>query len=104
MQTKPNTEKNTTPEVICTAPWRITEVKPLENYKLEVKFVDGTKGLVEMHDLITSKQSGVFAKLKDTNVFNKVHINHGTPTWPNNIDLAPDNIHNEIKKIGVCKL
>lgn len=104
MRKESNTEKNIAPAITCTAPWRLTKIKPLENYKLEAEFVDGTHGFVEMEQLITSQKAGVFAKLKDVGIFNKAYIEYGAVTWPNEIDLAPDAMHNEIKSNGVWVL
>lgn len=70
------------------------------NYKLEVNFIDGTHGVVEMSHRVTSEKAGVFAALKDVNFFNQVHLEHGVATWPNEIDLAPDAMHDEIKLHG----
>lgn len=101
MRTKSSAEKNTTPPIICTVPWRLTNVKPLENYKLEVEFVDGTHGLVEMKQRIMSQKSGVFEKLRNLQLFNQVYLEHGAVTWPGEIDLAPDAMHEEIKQNGL---
>jgi len=104
MRTETNTEKNITPAVVCTAPWRLTKIKPLENYKLEAEFIDGTHGFVEMKELITSSKAGVFAKLGDIDTFNKVYLEYGAPVWPDEIDLAPDAMYDEIKSNGVWSL
>ena len=101
MRTETSAEKNITPAIICTAPWRLTKVKPLEDYKLEAEFIDGTHGFVEMEQLIRSPKAGVFAKLIDINIFNQAHIEYGAVTWPNEIDLAPDAMYDEIKLNGV---
>jgi hypothetical protein len=94
------TEKNTAPGIICTAPWRLAKVKPLANYRLEVEFIDGTHGFVEMSQRVKSDKAGVFAALKDVSLFNQVHLEHGVATWPGEIDLAPDAMHDEIKLHG----
>lgn len=70
MLTEPTTKKNIAPAIVCAAPWRLKKIKPLANYKLEVEFIDGTHGLVEMKLFITSKKAGVFAKLTDNKLFN----------------------------------
>ena len=101
MRTESITEKNISPAIICTAPWRLTKVKPLKDYSLEVEFVDGTHGFVEMGQRITSPKAGVFASLSDINLFNQVYLEYGAVTWPNEIDLAPDAMHDEIKLNGV---
>lgn len=94
------TEKNTAPGVSCTAPWRLTKVNPLANYRLEVEFIDGTHGFVEMSQRVKSDKAGVFAALKDVSLFNQVHLEYGVATWPGEIDLAPDAMHDEIKLHG----
>jgi hypothetical protein len=94
------TEKNTAPGITCTASWRLTKVKPLANYRLEVEFIDGTQGFVEMSHRVASDKAGVFAVLKDVQLFNLVHLEHGVVTWPGEIDLAPDAMHEEIKLHG----
>lgn len=86
--------------MICIAPWRLTKVKPLADYRLEVEFIDGTHGFVEMSHRVTSDKAGVFATLRDISLFNQVHLEHGVATWPGEIDLAPDAMHDEIKFHG----
>lgn len=100
MRTEAITEKNFAPRIICTAPWRLTKVKPLANYKLEVEFIDGIHGLVEMRQCIMSSKAGVFATLQDIHLFNQVHLEYGAVTWPGGIDLAPDTMYDEIKRSG----
>jgi hypothetical protein len=79
-------------------PWRVHTVKALENYCLEVCFVDGTRGEVDMSKLILSEHAGVFQALKDERIFSQVFVDHGVVTWPGEIDLAPDAMYQEIKK------
>lgn len=100
MRTKSVTKENIASGVVCTAPWRLTKVKPLPNYELEVEFNDGTHGFVEMISLITSDRAGVFAALKDKSIFNQAHLDHGVLTWPGEIDLAPDAMHDAIQQKG----
>ncbi|EPS57786.1 hypothetical protein M569_17032, partial [Genlisea aurea] len=102
MRAKPATKKNIASGIICTAPWRLTKVRPHSNYTLEVEFIDGTHGVVEMSELVKSNKAGVFTVLKDLNLFNQVCIQHGAITWPGEIDLAPDAIHDAIKRYGEC--
>jgi hypothetical protein len=78
------------------AGWRLTKVTPLANYKLEVEFIDGAQGLVEMEQSIMGQNAGVFAKLRDVDCFNQVYLEHGAATWPGEIDLAPDAMHDAI--------
>jgi len=104
MRTEPNTEKNIAPAITCAVPWRLTSVKPLEDYKLEVEFIDGTHGFVDMRQQIMGQKAGVFAVLRDINIFNQVCLEYGAVTWPGEIDLAPDVMHDEIANNGVWVL
>jgi hypothetical protein len=101
MQTETNTEKNTASAIICNVPWHVTKVKPLKDYKLEVEFIDGTHGFVEMEHRVMSSEAGVFAQLMDKTIFSQVHLEYGAVTWPNEIDLAPDAMYDEIKSNGI---
>lgn len=100
MSAKQNTEKDFSAGVVPAAPWRLSKVEPLPGYCLDVTFNDGTHGFVEMQGLIYSERSGVFAVLKDKDIFTKVYLEHGVVTWPGEIDLSPDTMYSEIKKHG----
>lgn len=100
MYHRSSTEEDITPQIVCKAPWRVTQVKPLDNFMFAVEFVDGVKGHVMMKNLIVNPKSGVFTKLKDTKIFNQIFVEYGVVTWPGEIDLAPDAMHDEIKKNG----
>ena len=101
MRTPSVTKENIAPRIVCTVAWRLAKVTPLAHYTLEVEFIDGTCGLVEMQQRITSNKAGVFAKLKDLTIFNQVYLEYGAVTWPDGIDLAPDAMYDEIKQHGV---
>lgn len=104
MHKQTTTKKNITPDIVCTASWRLIRVIPLDGYRLSVEFVDGLKGFVQMHHLINSVNAGIFSALKDVNVFNKVYIEYGAATWPGGIDLSPDTMYEQIKQTGLCVL
>ena len=46
------------------------------------------------------QNAGVFAKLRDLNRFNQVHLAYGVATWFDEIDLAPDAMYDEIRAHG----
>lgn len=77
--------------------WDVVFVKPENDFTLHVKFADGLEGTVRF---MSSRLTGVFAPLKDKSYFQKVHIDHGVVTWSDEIDLAPDAMHEAIKKNG----
>ncbi len=70
---------------------RITEVKVLENYRLEVTFDDGASGVVDLSGLVGK---GVFEMWRDPRVFQRVQIgSFGELAWGDRIDLCPDSLY-----------
>ena len=100
MQQKSTPKKNSTSGITVMSDWRLKSVKPIDNYVLEVEFMDGLCGRVEMRRRIMSRKAGVFSSLRDVNVFNQVFLEYGVVTWPGEIDLAPDAMHDEIQRNG----
>lgn len=100
MRTEKITEKNFSSSITCTAPWRLKKIIPLSNYQLQVEFLDGTIGVVDISRLVHSPTAGIFAPLKEKDLFNKVYIFLGTATWPGEIDLSPDAMYENIQKTG----
>ncbi|MBI5633254.1 MAG: DUF2442 domain-containing protein [Nitrospirae bacterium] len=84
--------------IVPRAPWRVTDVKVLSTYRLEVCFADGLKGVVDMSKLVQSEDAGVFSALRDDSLFRQVRIELGVVTWPGDIDLAPDAMHTAMKQ------
>ncbi len=68
----------------------IIEVKPLENYRLYLRFEDDVEGEINIAGLIDFV--GVFAPLRNHEYFIQVRVNPelGTICWPNQADLDPD--------------
>lgn len=77
--------------------WDVTEVKAEGQLTLSVRFTDGVAGKVRF---LPSHLTGVFTPLKQADFFAKVFVNDGVVTWPGEIDLAPDAMHDEIKRHG----
>jgi hypothetical protein len=69
-------------------------------FRLEVRFQDGTKGTADLSCLILSKTAGVFAALRDPQIFSQARIECGAVTWPGELDLAPDAMYEAIKRTG----
>lgn len=89
-----------TPPIRAVAPWRVAEVRPLPDFSLWVRFNDGTEGTVAMADFLRSERVGVFAPLRDENLFSRVSIELGAITWPGELDLAPDAMYEAIRERG----
>jgi len=94
-------EENCPPAVIVPrSPWRVEAVEALPDYRLKVRFCDGTEGTVDMSALVRSPDAGVFAVLADPQRFAEVFVELGAVTWPGELDLAPDAMHAEIRARG----
>jgi hypothetical protein len=72
----------------------------LSGLRLRVRFNDGTEGRVELAGFLHSASAGVFAVLRDESLFRQARVELGAVTWPENLDLAPDAMHREIKEHG----
>jgi hypothetical protein len=68
----------------------IVEVRPIEGYRLLLRFEDGVEGVVDVATMV--RFDGVFAPLRNREEFLKVSVNPeiGTICWPNGADLDPD--------------
>ncbi|HEY4697368.1 MAG TPA: DUF2442 domain-containing protein [Gallionella sp.] len=100
MRTIADTEQNRAAGIEPQIPWRVTKVEALPSFRLHVQFVDGTKGMVDMASFL-KRDCGVFKALRNVEVFNAVHVEHGAVTWPEELDLAPDRMHDELQKAEV---
>ena len=74
----------------------IVEVRPTRDYRLCLRFEDGTEGEVDVAGVIPFE--GIFAPLKDREEFLKVYVDPelGTICWPNGADLDPDFLYAKI--------
>ena len=69
----------------------ITKVKALEDYRLDVSFADGTRGVVNLSELVGR---GVFQGWQDYAELRKVQVGEtGELIWPSGVDLCPDALY-----------
>ena len=92
------------PPIIANHADDVVEVQTESDFRLYVRFFDGTAGIVEMRDLIFGEHAGVFAALADPKEFEKVGLGYGSVMWANGLDLAPDAMYEEFKRNGVWVL
>src|SRR5947207_236020 len=96
MQPTTNTETDrafeVAPAISHTVPWRITSVTALPDARLDVTFVDGTSGTVNMREFLgdVKVEGTVFEPLRDSAVFAEARVVMGAVQWPTGADLAPD--------------
>ena len=80
---------------------KVIEVKTTGPLRLHVKFDDGVEGEVRFEP---EHLYGIFEALRDPQSFGAVSCAEGFVSWPGDIDLAPDSMHDEIGKNGVWVL
>lgn len=100
MRTIANTKQNSTAGIEQQIPWRVSKVEALPTFRLHVQFEDGTGGIVDMASFL-KRDCGVFKVLRNVEVFKAVHVARGAVTWPEELDLAPDRMHDELQKAEV---
>jgi len=70
---------------------KISKVKALREYRLELEFDDGVSGTVDLSYLVGK---GVFALWCDRPAFERVRIgSSGELVWGDQIDLCPDALY-----------
>ena len=74
---------------------RVQSVRVLDDYRLFVRFDDGTEGEVELRERLFGP---VFEPLRDVRVFTQAFVDeYGAIAWPNGADLAPDAIYEQLR-------
>ena len=66
------------------------EVKPMDDYKLNVTFDNGEVRIYDVKPLIKGEW---FGELKDKSIFNTVHIAGLSVEWVNGQDVCPDDLY-----------
>ncbi len=70
---------------------KINGVRPLDNFRLWVRFSTGEAKIFDFKDLLDSP---AFSPLKDKRVFDAVYIDYGVTVWNDgNIDIAPEYLY-----------
>ncbi|MEK7995439.1 MAG: DUF2442 domain-containing protein [Planctomycetota bacterium] len=69
----------------------ITRVEVLDDYRVDLCFADGTRGVVDLSDLAGR---GVFKTWQDYAQFRKVKVGEtGELVWPSGVDLCADSLY-----------
>ena len=69
----------------------VTQVKPLENYRVWLHFSDGVEGIADLSEFAGK---GVFATWNAVGTFQQVRVSEGGGIqWGDQIDLCPDALY-----------
>ena len=79
---------------------RVVEVKPLDGFRLWVRFQNGRVGIIELANKLWGP---MFESLKNPDLFFQASVNSEleTATWPNGADLAPEFLYQQVAQHGV---
>jgi hypothetical protein len=79
---------------------RVVSVKALPEFRIAVRFEDGTSGEVDLSERLFGP---VFEPLaRDPDLFRRVTVDEfGAVCWPNGADLAPDALYQQLRGITV---
>lgn len=75
----------------------VVEAQYISDYKIRLKFNDDIEGVVDLKDELWGE---VFEPLKDKKTFSQFHLEKelGTITWQTGADLAPESLHEKVKR------
>jgi hypothetical protein len=73
---------------------RLKNVSPLPNYQLLLTFDNQEQRIFDMSSYL---DKGIFAELKDENIFRAVRVSFDTIEWPNGADLCPEVLYDHSK-------
>lgn len=73
----------------------VVNVIPEEDYLLSIDFDNGERGVLDMKPYL---DFGVFNRLKERSVFNRVHVSFDTIEWDSGIDLDPEFVYNKSQR------
>ncbi len=73
-------------------PLHIVAATPIGNYRVDVTFNDGKRGIADLSEVV---QHGVFTQLSNPDEFDKLYVDKALETvvWPNGADLASEFVY-----------
>jgi hypothetical protein len=80
----------------------VIDVKAMDNYNLKLMFENNE---IKTFDMNPYLGTGLFKKLKDENLFNRVKVSFDTIEWPEGIDLDPEVLYEKgkaVQQLGCC--
>lgn len=69
---------------------RVTSVKALDDYLLDLEFENGERGLFSMKPYL---EYPVYKPLKDFQLFKQAKVIFGFVSWSDDIDMSPDTLY-----------
>ena len=77
---------------------KVVKLKAMDNYKLWVRFSDGTEGVFDGNKFL--KRNGpLLDALRNESYFKRAFIDAGALCWPNGLELSPTRLHQTCKAL-----
>ena len=76
---------------------KVTEVKALDNYQLELSFNTGERRVFDVGPYLNK---GIFTELRDPSYFRSVRLAFGSVAWPNEQDFGPESLYVESRPLA----
>ncbi len=76
--------------------YTITDVKPLEDYKLLIKLENDEERIFDVSPYL---EIGKFAELKDVSLFNSATVKFDSVEWANRLDIDPEFLYEKSIKV-----
>jgi hypothetical protein len=77
-------------------PVRVTAVRALDDYQLELSFDTGETRLFDARPYL---DKGIFTELKDVSYFRSVRLAFGSVAWPHEQDFGPESLYAESRPV-----
>lgn len=78
---------------------KVTKLKAVDGFKLELQFSDGSAGTLDCSGIV-AEEGPMVEPLRDPAFFARAFLEYGAPTWPNGYDIAPWTALAEIEAAG----
>ena len=75
---------------------RVKSLKVLDDYMLELSFTNGERGIFSVKQYLDYP---VYQPLKNYDVFKTARVTFGFVSWGDDIDMSPDNLYLESRKL-----
>jgi hypothetical protein len=75
----------------------VVDARITEGYKIEIKFNEGTDGIIDFQNIIANDRREIVQELLDKDKFQTVRVEYDTLVWENGVDFAPEYLYERIK-------
>lgn len=70
--------------------YNVLSVKPIDGFRLWLRFADGKEGIYDMSPLL---DSGIFRRIGDPAMFERAKVVGISVEWPCGVDIAPEELY-----------